>query len=137
MSADRLKEYWLPAAWRGVASPGYLRLTRWHALVEELGGIRTVNSGAQVPLNDTLTRPVCEGGCANMSLLANTTGAEQLDELQRFVLEGLTRHERLVLMLFYADGLGLDEIAQVLDLPAATVADLFGRTLATLRERFG
>jgi len=72
-----------------------------------------------------------------MSLLTEATETEQLDELQRFVLEQLTRHERLVLLLFYADGLSLDEIAEVLELPGATVAGLFGRTLETLRSHFG
>ena len=61
----------------------------------------------------------------------------QLDELQRFVLEELTRHERLVLMLFYAEGLSLGEIAEVLDLPEATIVKLFTKTIETLRANFG
>ena len=137
MSANRLREYWLPGAWRGVASPSYAHRSRWHALVEELGGIRALNSGAPAPFYETLGSPVLETGSIDMSLLTEAAETEQLDELQRFVLEQLTRHERLVLLLFYADGLSLDEIAAVLELPGATVADLFGRTLETLRSHFG
>jgi len=137
MNAHRRNDYWLPTAWRGVASPRYLRMTRWHALAEELGGMRAFSSGAQMPLNDSMVDPICKVGLMDMSLLSETLEGEQLDEVQRFVVDELTRHERLVLMLFYAEGLRLTEIAEVLDLPDATVAELFSHTLATLRARFG
>ena len=136
MAADRPNSYWLPAAWRGVASPDYARLTRWHVLVEELGGMRALGSRGQGPLADFLTRPVSRVGTVHMSLLTEASESQQLDELQRIFFEHLTRHERLVLMLFYAEGLSLVEIAEVLDLPEATVAELFIKTLETLRAHF-
>ncbi len=71
-----------------------------------------------------------------MSPLTISAEPCQLEELRHFVAERCSRHERLVLMLFYADGLGLDEIAEVLDLPKATVNQLFCATLDALRERF-
>ena len=72
-----------------------------------------------------------------MSLLTGSAEEAELDELQRFVLERLSRPERLILMLFYADGLSLDEIAEVLELPEATVAEIFENTIAVLRAQFG
>ena len=137
MSDRRPNDYWFPAAWRGVASPGYLSLSRWHALVGELGALRAFSTAGPLSFECTLTDPSCKAGLMNMSLLTELSQSEQLDELQRFVVEELSRHERLVLMLFYAEGLGLEEIAEVLDLPDATVAELFSRTLASLRAHFG
>jgi RNA polymerase sigma factor (sigma-70 family) len=136
MAAERSGHYWLPRAWRGVASPGYARLTRWHELVEELGGTRASSSFGQSPLAEFLTSPVSKAGTVNMSLLTQAAESEQLDALQRIFFEQLTRHERLVLMLFYAEGLSLGEIAEVLDLPEATVAELFSKTIKTLRAHF-
>ncbi len=71
-----------------------------------------------------------------MSPLTISAEPCQLDELRTFVTERCSRHERLVIMLFYADGLTLDEISEVLDLPRATVNQLFCATLEALRERF-
>jgi len=134
---DRLNDYSLPPAWRGVASLRYLQLARWLSLVEELGGVRGLSPEGQCPPAGLFHGPACEAGKVDMSLLSHSARTERLDELRRFVTEHLTRHERLVLMLFYAEGLSLEEIAQVLDLPQATVADLFSRTIASLQKRFG
>jgi DNA-directed RNA polymerase specialized sigma24 family protein len=136
MAVNRCKEYWLPAAWRGVASPGYLRMCRWHALVEELGGLRAFGSREPVALDDSLTGSIHKAGLMDMGLLTEAAEVEQLDELQQFVLKRLNRHERLVLMLHYAEGLSLGEIAEVLDLPDATVAGIFNATMGTLRAHF-
>lgn len=133
---DRLMDYALPAAWRGVASPRYLRLARWQSLVEELGGVRFPDGPGQRALTGALVGTACEAGRSDMSPLTISTEPCQLEELRRFVAESCSRHERLVLMLFYADGLRLDEIAEVLDLPEATVNQLFCATLEALRERF-
>lgn len=59
------------------------------------------------------------------------------DELRTFMATELSRHERLVLMLFYADGLGPEQIAEVLDLPVATAGELLERSLAAIQEHFG
>ncbi|MFP4055285.1 MAG: sigma factor-like helix-turn-helix DNA-binding protein [Candidatus Brocadiia bacterium] len=133
---DRRDEHVLPPAWRGVASPRYMRLARWLSLVEELGGMRAPGACGQEALGSVVAAGG-EAGKADMSLLTTRPETGQMDELRRFVTEECTRHERLVLLLFYADGLGLAEIAHVLDLPQATVAQLFEKTLTVLRERFG
>jgi hypothetical protein len=134
---DKLDEYSLPPAWRGVASPRHLRLARWLSLIEELGGVRGLSPTEQGALGSVLIGSACEAGKVDMSLMTISCETEQLDDLRRFVAENLARHERLVLLLFYAEGLSLMQIAEVLDLPEATVADVFRRTLATLREHFG
>ena len=133
---ETYSEYPLPAAWRGVASPGYLRLARWLSLVEELGGVRGFPSQETGPLSAFLSVPAHAAGKTDMNLLTLSPKQGELEDLRRFVAR-LHRHERLVLMLFYADGLSLEEIAEVLDLPEATVADIFLRTLATLERHFG
>jgi len=133
---DRLNDYALPTAWRGVASPRYLQLARWLSLVEELGGVRCPDGPGGRALAGALTGTACQAGRNDMSPLTISAEPCQLDELRSFVAERCSRHERLVLMLFYAERLSLDEIADVLDLPEATVKQLFCATLESLRERF-
>lgn len=137
MLPRRPNDYWLPGAWRGVASPRFAAWSRWQALAEALGARRALASGAHVPLSNTLAGPLGEAGLVEMTLLTGSAEKAQLDQLQRFVLERLSRHERLVLMLFYADGLSVDEIAEVLDLPEATVAEILENTIELLRAHFG
>lgn len=127
-------DYWLPAAWRGVASPGYLQLSRWHSLVEELGGLRASPAGAGCP-GGAPPNPLSKTGYMEMSALAEVQQSEQLDELREFVLTHLARHERLVLMLVHAEGLSLEQTAEVLDLPLATVSRIYARTVTELRAR--
>ncbi|HPD15754.1 MAG TPA: sigma-70 family RNA polymerase sigma factor [Planctomycetota bacterium] len=134
MMERETNDYWLPAAWRGVASPGYLHLSRWHSLVEELGGLRASPAGAGGP-GGTPPDPLTKSGCMDMSVLAEVQPCEQLDELREFVLTHLARHERLVLMLVHAEGLSLEQTAEVLDLPVATVSRIYARTVTELRAR--
>jgi len=134
---DRRYECPLPAAWRGVASSRYMRLARFLSLVEELGGMRGVDPQSCGSLGDVLNAKSSHVGTMDMTLAMLSQETAQTDALRQFMTAELNRHERLVLMLFYADGLSLDEIAVVLDLPAATVAKLFERTLDTLEQRFG
>lgn len=125
-----------PPAWRGVASPGYLHLSHWRALVEELGGLReppehygSIGEGAP-------TDPFSTTGLENMNVLSEVQETEELGELREFVLKHLQRHERLVLTLVYAEHLSLRQVAEVLELPEATVRQIFLNTLAELRARF-
>ncbi len=127
-------DYWLPPAWRGVASPGYLQMSRWHALVEELGGLRASPSGTACPGDGARPDPLSGSGLPYMSVLMEVEEAAQLDELREFVTKRLARHERLVLMLVHSDGLSLSQVAEVLDLPEATVRLVYTRTVAALRE---
>ena len=71
-----------------------------------------------------------------MSVLSEVQETEDVGELREFVLNRLERHERLVLMLVYAEHLSLDQVAEVLDLPEATVKQVLVNTLAELRARF-
>jgi len=137
MLPRRANDPQLPSAWRGVASPRFAAWARWQALAEAMGGRAAHASGTLIPLCDILAGRLGEAGQVEMSLLTGSAEKAELDELQRFVLERLTRPERLILMLFYADGLSLDEIAEVLELPEATVAEIFENTIAALRAHFG
>jgi hypothetical protein len=134
---DRKNDYSLATAWRGVASPAYLRLERWLSFVEDLGGVRGLDPGPQGPLSTFLPGLPGAAGKVDMSLMTVTAKTQNVEELRRFVTEQLQRHERLVLMLFYAERLSIEEIAETLDLPEATVANCLNKTLATLREQFG
>jgi len=125
-----------PPAWRGVASPGYLHMSHWQALVEELGGLRAPACESQASGEGAWVNPFSNAGIKNMSVLIEVQETEQLDELREFVLSRLARHERLVLTLVYAERLSLDQVADVLDLPEATVREIFVTTMAELRARF-
>ena len=71
-----------------------------------------------------------------MSVLTEVREVEQFDELREFVTKCLARHERLVLMLVHGERLSFAQVAQVLDLPEATVRLVYARTLAALRTHF-
>lgn len=132
----RTHEYWLPPAWRGVASPGYLQVSRWRALVEELGGLRCPPASGPAFGEGAQANPFSNAGLTNMSVLAEIQETEQVDELREYVLTCLARHERLVLMLVYGERLSFSQVAEVLDLPEATVRQIHAKTVATLRVRF-
>ena len=137
MDRRTLRKYSLPAAWRGVASPRFLRLARWLSLVEELGGVCGLPREDHVCLGVPLGGPQLKAGKTDMDVLTPTPHETQIESFREFVTEELPRVERLVLMLHYADGLSTSEIAEVLDLPKATVGELFRKTMALLQERFG
>lgn len=133
----RPKDQSLPAAWRGVASPRYMHLARWLALAEDLGGMPGGGPPGPRALEGVLNAQGYQAGNMNMTLMTVSRQTSQTDEVRDFVTARLTRHERLVLMLHYADGLDIDEIAEVLDLPTPTVAELLQRTLAAIQELLG
>ncbi|MFW6108218.1 MAG: sigma factor-like helix-turn-helix DNA-binding protein [bacterium] len=133
---DRRYDNPLPTAWRGVASPRYSRLARWLSLAEELGGLRWTGAGEPGALGGILSAHDCQAGQMDMTLTLFTPETAQ-DELREFLTDHLSRHERLVVMLYYAEGLGLEEIADVLDLPLPTVAEIFEQTLSAIQEHFG
>jgi len=60
-----------------------------------------------------------------------------LKGLTDYLERGLSREERLILVLYYFEGLSFDEIAQVLGLPEARVRQIHQEVLARLRGRFG
>ena len=133
---DRRDDYPLPAAWRGVASPGYLRLARWLSLAEDLHGVRGLALQGPGAAEGALIGQRCQTGYTDMTLTVPTQQTAHAEALRRFMTAELTRHERLVVMLFYADELEVDEIAQVLDLPVATVAEVFERTVDRIAKHF-
>ena len=138
MDRRTLHKYSLPAAWRGVASPRFLRLARWLSLVVELGGMRGLPRDDQAPLGALFGGPGLKAGKTHMmDVLTPTPHETQIDTFREFVAGELPRAERLVLMLHYADGLSTSEIAEVLDLPETTVVRLFHKTMESLQERFG
>jgi len=132
MIERRENHYWLPPAWRGVASRGYLYASRWYSLIEELGGLRAFPTAGTEP-GGAASDPPPLSGFPDMSVLTEITEAEQLDELRDFVSKHLARHERLVLMLVHGERLSFGQVAQVLDLPEPTVRLVYSRTMAALR----
>ncbi|MBM4036489.1 MAG: sigma-70 family RNA polymerase sigma factor [Planctomycetes bacterium] len=132
----RASNYWLPSAWRGVASPGYLQLAHWRALVEELGGLRAPLAAACPAGEGAGSNPFCQAGPNNMSAVLEVRECEQAEELREFFQTQLARHERLVLMLIHGEGLSIGEAAEVLDLPEATVGRVYAETMSALRALF-
>ncbi|HUT36171.1 MAG TPA: sigma factor-like helix-turn-helix DNA-binding protein [Planctomycetota bacterium] len=132
----RTSPYWHPPAWRGVASPGYLYASHWQALVGELGGLRCPSHGGAPPGEGVQANPFSDAGLENMSVLTEVQETEETGELREFVVKCLARHERLVLMLVHAERLSFRQVAQVLDLPEASVREIYSRTMATLRAHF-
>ena len=132
----RTGSYWHPPAWRGIASPSYLYASRWQALVGELGGLRCPPCADAAFGEGMQINPFSDSGLADMSVLAEVQEIEEVGELREFVLNRLDRHERLVLMLVYAERLTLAQVAQVLDLPEATVEQIYARTMTELRAHF-
>ncbi len=57
--------------------------------------------------------------------------------LTEYLSRGLTREERLTLVLYYYEGLTMAEIGQVLSLSESRVSQMHKGILARLRERFG
>jgi RNA polymerase sigma factor (sigma-70 family) len=68
---------------------------------------------------------------------STTSEATDLAQARRVLLDELSRPARLVLSLRYADGLGFDEIAEVLDISPAAVKRLYRQTMAMLEDRLG
>lgn len=62
--------------------------------------------------------------------------AEQLEQLAREV-NRLSRKFRVVVKLFYFDGLPIEEITRILDVPAGTVKAQLSRARNVLRQRMG
>jgi len=57
-----------------------------------------------------------------MSVLAEVQEIEEIGQLREFVLNRLERHERLVLMLVYAERLTFAQVGQVLGTINATAS---------------
>ena len=53
-----------------------------------------------------------------------------------YVTRGLSREERLTLVLYYYEGLTMEEIGHVLDLSESRVSQIHKDILARLRVRF-
>ncbi len=110
----------------------------WLSRLEELGGVRAAPAilpaagGRRVGASHG---PDQERGIPDVTSTASE--AMDLAQARRVALEELTRQGRLILSLRYADGLGFDEIAEVLDTPPAAVEKLYRQTMATLEERLG
>ncbi len=132
----RSSSYWHPPAWRGVASPSYLYASHWQALVGELGGLRCPPAAGAALGEGVQANPFSDSGLTDMSILAEVQETEEVGELREFVLSRLERHERLVLMLVYAEHLTFRQVAQVLDLPEPTVEQIYARTMTELRAHF-
>ncbi|HUX03099.1 MAG TPA: FliA/WhiG family RNA polymerase sigma factor [Phycisphaerae bacterium] len=60
----------------------------------------------------------------------------QAADLRNYLLRGLTRNSRRVLLLYYADGLWMSEIAAVLNISEARISQLHARAITFLRSRF-
>jgi RNA polymerase sigma factor for flagellar operon FliA len=80
-------------------------------------------------------------GCLASSTLEDTktpdpARAADRRELREVLLRGLSRAERLVIILYYYEGMTLKEIGQTLDLSESRVSQMRSQILGNLRSQF-
>ena len=127
----RSKSVWiLPAAW-GARVPRYEHL----ALLSQLG--KEVHFSAMEPETDGRGRSSSRGWDIGDVKQADPSAKVAREVLTDYITRGLTREERLVLILYYYEELTMAEIGLVLDLSESRVSQIHKDVLARLRQRFG
>ena len=59
------------------------------------------------------------------------------DDLRRFITCGLARTQRLVVMLYYYEGLSMAEIGRTMDLSESRVCQIHSASISFLKQKFG
>ena len=59
------------------------------------------------------------------------------DDLRRFLTSGLARTQRLVVMLYYYEGLSMAEIGRTMDLSESRVCQIHSAAISFLKQKFG
>lgn len=114
----------------GISQDRYDQLSR----ISQLG--REVHFSAMEPHTDTRGRPtdrVWDVGDPDQDEPAKRVSRTLLTE---FLTRGLSREERLVLVLYYYEDLTMAEIGLVLDLSESRVSQIHKDVLGRLRQRF-
>ena len=116
-------------------------LKRLSPLCEEAE--RIARDGEPVLVTSLEGRPRSDGECHDRSLIdaiqdfsasAPAAVAED-DDLRRVVLQDLSRRDRLILMLYYYEGMTMKEVAAVLDISESRISQVHKMILEDLREK--
>ena len=80
------------------------------------------------------------GGVVGTETVADARAEDPagLDERRRakeFVLRGMSRAERLIVILYYYEGMTMAEVGQVLDLSEGRISQMHGSILVRLRAQ--
>ena len=59
------------------------------------------------------------------------------DDLRQFLTCGMARTQRLVVMLYYYEGLSMAEIGRTMDLSESRVCQIHSAAILFLKQRFG
>lgn len=106
------------------------------AALEERGGTHPVPAARGFRAHSCQERHSrTQKGIANVPVL--TSEVDELAVARHVLIEALGREERLMLLLFYADGLSFAEVADVLGLTERAVGRLYRETMDIIRERLG
>jgi len=63
-----------------------------------------------------------------------STNTTEIADLRNYLLRGLNRRSRLILVLYYAENLSMKEIAAVLNISEARVSQIHSQSIAFLRD---
>jgi RNA polymerase sigma factor FliA len=114
----------------GITQDRYDQLSR----ISQLG--REVHFSAMEPHADTRGRPTDRAWDVGDPDQEDPAGRVSRSLLTEFLTRGLSREERLVLVLYYYEDLTMAEIGLVLDLSESRVSQIHKDVLNRLRQRF-
>ncbi|PSL33690.1 RNA polymerase sigma factor [Dyadobacter jiangsuensis] len=86
--------------------------------------------------SELLFEPEDSSGTIESSLIEDELQNRELYRLNR-IISGLSKRQREVVYLRYYQGLGNDEIAEIMDIGKPGVANLLSKTLREMREQWG
>jgi hypothetical protein len=131
---DKTNFFSLPPVTRGAGPwPGSPLPGGW-LFVAELGGVWPGSAAARLA-DPCLSARDLRAQRGSRTVPATLPEIDEQSVAHQVIAEELDYAERLVLLLFYAEGLTFADIAEVLDLPVAAVERLYRATMATLEER--
>jgi RNA polymerase sigma factor for flagellar operon FliA len=119
------------AAKMGVSVARYDHLCRLSQLGKE------IHFSAMEPQNDHNSRGSGRSWDIGDPKQEDPTAAVSRELLTDYITRGLSREERLVLVLYYYEDLTMAEIGLVLNLSESRVSQIHKEILARLRQRFG
>ena len=102
--------------------------------------LRDANAVSLISLSRRYTDPDCGRDVFEIEVLPDDRGSDPVAEAQRqdvkeLVTRGLTRAERLIVVLYYYEQMTMKQIGQTLDLSESRVSQMHSAILARLRSQ--
>jgi RNA polymerase sigma factor for flagellar operon FliA len=91
-------------------------------------------------LNDKARDDQSRGDSSRMSMMPDKNAPDPEEEMRKkevteFMLKGVSRKERIILLLYYYENLTMREIGHALNLSESRVCQLHSRILARLKQQ--